>query len=42
MSSEQKITVYSSKYAIINLDYISSTPNTLSKDKVKYKNEMLP
>ena len=34
MSSEQKITVYSSNYAIINLDYISSTHNTLSKDKV--------
>ena len=42
MSSEQKITVYSSNYAIINSDYISSTHNTLSKDKVKYKNEMLP
>ena len=41
MSSEQNITVYSSNYPIINLDYISSSHNTLSKDKIKYKNEML-
>ena len=42
MSSEKKITVYSGKYATINLDYISFTHNTLSRDTDKYKNEMMP
>ena len=42
MSSEQKITVYSSNYATLNLDYISFTHNTPSRDADKYKKEMLP
>ena len=42
MSSEQKITVYLSNYATTNLDYISFTHNTLSRDTDKYENEILP